>query len=94
MKLLLSSISEVYRFVVGLLDKETLLRKVKGQAQFDVACITNFETTKQKAFMGMGKKSIANGLRYSVEGTLVRYLLINSDDTSIFYVRYSALIFT
>jgi len=41
MKLLLSSISEVYRFVVALLDKETLLRKVKGQAEFDVACITN-----------------------------------------------------
>jgi len=93
MKLLLSSISEVYRFVVAVLDKETLLRKVKGQAQFDVACITNFETAKQKAFMGMGKKSIANGLRYSVDGTLVRYLLINSD-ASTFYVRYSALILT
>jgi len=93
MKLLLSVISEVYRFVVALLDKETLIRKIKGQAEFDVACITNFETAKQKAFMGMGKKSIANGLRYSVDGTLVRYLLINSD-ASTFYVRYSALILT
>jgi len=82
MKLLLSSISEIYRFVVTLLDRETILRKIKGRAEFDVACITNFETAYQKAFIGIGKKSIANGLRYSINGTLVRYILINSDASS------------
>ena len=79
---LLSGISEVYRLVVAIIDMETLFRKIKGEALFDVACITNFETSYQKAFIGVGNKTIANGLRYSINGTLVRYILINSDASS------------
>jgi len=79
---LLSAISEIYRLVVAIIDKETFFRRIQGKALFDVACITNFETSYQKAFIGLGNKTIASGLRYSINGTIARYILINSDASS------------
>lgn len=87
MKLLLSGISDVYRLGAAIFDWRTNWRIVTGRAQLDVACITNFETSHQKSFIGLASRHYANGLRYSIKGILGRYILINSDARGMMQTR-------
>ena len=79
MRLVLAAVSDIYRLGAALFDWRGNWRRVNGKSQLDVACITNFETPYQKNFIGLGNKEYADGLRYSINGTLGRYILINSD---------------
>ncbi len=83
MKLIIAAISDFYRLGATICDWRTLYRKLSHQAEFDVACITNFETAYQRAFIGLLMRKIANGLRYSINGKLGRFILINSDAAGV-----------
>ena len=72
-------LSDLYRMVAVVLDWRCQLRVLSGGGKYDVAFITNFENDLQKGFMGISRmKSVAYGLRFSLGGSLCRYLLINS----------------
>lgn len=79
MRLVLAAMSDIYRYGAAVVDWRGNWRRFNGMSQVDVACITNFETPYQKNFIGLGNKDCADGLRYSINGTLGRYVLINSD---------------
>lgn len=84
-KLVFMCFSDFYRFMAALLDWRSHLRVLKGKPGFDVACITNFENEVQRYFMGMFslKKSWVNGLRFSMDNTLVRYIMVNSTSAGL-----------
>ncbi len=77
-RILFMLLSDFYRMVASILDWRCHWRMLSGRGRYDVAFITNFENDLQKGFMGMGeRRSVAYGLRFSLGGSLCRYLLIN-----------------
>lgn len=76
--------SDFYRLTTFLIDWRGHLRYIKCEPKYDVACITNFEERSQRRFRGFFsfRKSVIYGLRFSLQYTTGRYLLLNctSDD--------------
>lgn len=75
---LFMALSDLYRMIAAVLDWRCHLRALSGKGKYDVAFITNLENDLQKRFMGIfRRRSVAYGLRFSIGGSLCRYLLIN-----------------